>query len=237
MSVADLSMMHRATLVSIALLISCSRNVGSSQPSESMGALMPLLKGDVDAIHNALAFGDFEAAESAASMLVHRSRRVSVPLELRGFATTIRRQTTKPPSSENLQEMAVSLGLVLKACGDCHQESRRIVQVDLTSTESLDPNSMLAHAYSSTQLQVGLFAPSNELWLAGAIGLMSGAFEGLAPSTTQPAASERIHALAREAYDAQTSGQKARVYGLMMSECVACHRLARQTDNRATISR
>jgi hypothetical protein len=88
---------------------------------------------------------------------------------------------------------------------------------------------MQRHQWAAERLWDGLVVPSDEAWQAGALALSEAP---LAPQELTPGKSpvpkvgemeQMVHALARQALDADRAEVRAHVYGQVLAACAACH--------------
>lgn len=191
-------------------------------------------------VQSAVIRGDLKAVrEPAAWLSEHDTPNVPVGSEM--YLTELQRAAQQAQDATTLDEAALAVGAIGRACGACHSEF-------LTGPEAIQPaaavsgdelsSHMARHAWATDRLWDGLVIPSNGEWVRGARALAEAPFEASAvagdKSTDAGYVKEiellenRSHELGSKAAGLSDVADRVSLYGELLTTCGYCHRLTGQ---------
>ncbi len=159
----------------------------------------------------------------------------AVPADLREwgpFVDRMRRATKALASTTSIPAAARAFADIAAECGACHKSLGVAV-----SFEKAHPpigvggtkGKMQRHIWAANRLWEGMVAPSDKLWLSGAVALQDAQLE---PAKAAPdieslikSMAVRVHDLGMKASNAGEPIARARVFGELLGTCAVCHKL------------
>lgn len=183
--------------------------------------------------------GDVEALRQPLMQLAeYRYETVAPGAWLQG-AAELQAAARLTAQADSLEAAALGVAMMGRICGDCHTEQGSGPRLgalagDLSYGKEADTlqGRMHRHARGADQLWLGLTAPSNVVWEAGAktIGDTPPLTDADYPSDFMDALAE-VRALGAQASQATTSSERAMRYGALLGTCADCH--SRLLDHEA----
>lgn len=178
--------------------------------------------------------GDLPAA-SAAYAGLRDTEASNVPDPWMPLMADVKAAAAEGAEAESLVEAAQAVAKVGRACGECHTATEGGPDISTAPppqewTAEMD---MRRHAWAVDLMWLGLTAPSEEIWKAGAEALSGDSHaEGVELSEEQsPRFAEiegRVHEAARLAVDSEDADEAATRLAEIMALCATCHAILRE---------
>jgi len=222
--------MKTPRLLAAALLVTtvgCLYNTrGPSTLSENMYAHF----GDVGLVQTAVIEGRLDDAREAARRVATSPIDQGLPPGSEPYMARLREQADRVAGAETLRRAAEATAEMAAACGNCHAELDRSAPFSLASTPppaAPAAGHMLRHLWGADRLWEGLMGPSDELWSIGALALTDAplGFDEAAGTEVVESLARAVHDIGSRAEEALGPGDRAELYGRLLTTCADCHRL------------
>lgn len=220
----------------IAALAGCARNGDRGEtpaptpaPSDT-GETMREHFDAVDAVKAALIEGDLAGAQTEVARIVDRPASADLA-HWKDHVDRLREAGRQVQAAADVEAASMAAARLGAACGSCHAalgHRPELKQAPEPAADETIAARMQRHQWAADRLWEGLVAPSDELWRAGAAAI---ADAELIPEGSEVAAlhelATRARALGKRAIAARDQGERAEIFGALLSSCGDCHRLAR----------
>jgi hypothetical protein len=186
----------------------------------------------------AVAESDLVRAQVHAAWIAEHEAMAGLPSGSEPFVSEMRRQAERVVGASTISVAADAVGSMGCTCGACHVRFDVDARLEHGGAHDLteeSPSSMLGqHVFAADHLWDGLVGPSDSMWVAGARGLVQAPWFGrqveaeLGGTEEVRQIVETLRNLGRRAEDESSAESRAAMYGAVLSQCAACHDLARK---------
>jgi cytochrome c553 len=190
----------------------------------------------VNSIRDAVITGDLAVAKQLAEKLANNKELLSVFADWGLHTKDMQKEIEQVAASTDLRSASAHTAAAARTCGRCH-EALGVATLDEKSgqppSESDDIGGIMRrHQWAINRMWVGLIAPSNSSWMAGAKELTEIAYQAQnqpeAKSNKElPSLLSEIEKLAVAAAKAVTNPEKTQVFGQLLTTCSGCHQKMR----------
>jgi cytochrome c553 len=212
-------------------------SIGSSAPAGAVGAsaVRALMHGHAklaDSMRDALSRGDLDEAKAEGKILAERPMAGPPGGLWARKVDALKAAAEGVANAADLRGASLAMGLVARACGDCHMDfGRPNVLVGEAGARAAGVRAyMLRHEWAADRLWDGIVVPSDDAWNAGALALSD---DPLAPGELTPGKSPvpgveelgaAVHDLAYQAASTERTEVRATLYGGILATCAECHK-------------
>ena len=188
---------------------------------------------DIMMVHEAVSRGDLPAVREVAVKLFTMATPAGMPDRAAPFMANIRKAAQRAGDATTIEAAAeAAIGMVTE-CAGCHRAVGTFPSASRPFVNEVGGvvGHMKDHQRAADHMLIGLMVPSQSEWLEGASRLRVAA---LLPSEfpKDPKLTReirrldiRVHEIADQAIDADTSEQRARAYATLLGTCAQCHNL------------
>jgi cytochrome c553 len=186
-------------------------------------------------LRTAIATGDSKRATTEARMIADLAEPDFLP-EWQPHVDAVRAAAAQVAGAADPIAAARGMGQLGRRCAQCHEAAKAKIAFPRVQVPREDPKlrgRMTAHAWATSRLWEGLVGPSPVLWTDGANALAAAPLtivaEGEVGGRELGIAADvaRVRLLATRAKTATTSGERAELYGDILSTCARCHAVIR----------
>ncbi len=208
-------------------------------PSTGFDAVMSQHFGHASAARDAIVRGDETGARKALLELASDPSLGSVPGAWLPRVRALQADARAAAGREDFAGLADGVANLARACGDCHEATGGGVAtaiLEAAPSERADTlaDRMVRHERAAEQLWLGLIAPADASWKAGANTLATAPFEievhGDPPAHLAQAL-HHVRFLGSTAERTQSRPDRARVYAHLLRTCADCHRATHGARN------
>jgi cytochrome c556 len=184
------------------------------------------------ALRDAVIDGELDAGQDPARWMADHEMEGGLPEGWGPFVAEMQVAAARAFDATELEVAASAAGTMAAQCGACHQAQDAMVDVSIGEVPVDAPGTeahMERHLWAMESLWIGLVAPSDVAWAAGAEVLADEPLSGGAFSEDQQLQAElaelanHLHALGAEAATETDLQARGRLYGQMAATCAPCH--------------
>ena len=184
-------------------------------------------------IQDAVIEGDVEATRPPGRWLAEHLPRTNLPEGSEQYVEEIVDLGLQLSRVEAVADASDLLARIAFQCGSCHQRfdgGPKVERAPPWGSQRDLTERMRRHAWAAGRLWDGLLAPSDTVWLVGALELSS---TPLTPERTPERIAdeelvklaESVHQMALEGLELEGRAARAQLYGRLLATCAECHEL------------
>jgi cytochrome c553 len=219
----------------VLLLNACG---GGSPPASEQASLGPGTRAWMQAhfqegvaVRNAVVQDNLEEARGRFQHLAAQPGPRDAPAAWSAHLTALQAAARGGARASTMDEAAAAVGSMAIVCGDCHRSVGADVTLPATEPPGEDepPAQMQRHIWAAERMWEGLVAPAPARYAEGASVLAQAPMHpaelrvGASPPLEVVALAERARSLAGDASRADTTLERGRLYGQLLSTCASCH--------------
>ncbi len=214
-----------STGVAVALLLTgCASNTNST--GNPVQDHMYAHFSEAGRVQTAVIFGDLDGARTAARRLSSHDEPAGLPAAGTPFLEAMRASADRIAGGISLEEAAMETARLGATCGSCHQATDGGPVFRANGLDAgASAQTMVRHIQGADRLWEGLIGPSDGAWDAGATLLATGSVdvEAVDARPGQESMFAEVFRLGRQAQEARTQEDRARIYGQILGTCNGCH--------------
>jgi mono/diheme cytochrome c family protein len=210
--------------------------LAACRPTQSTRDVMWTHFERVGEMESAVIDGDVARAKNVAAVIAGSDSIPGLSANAKPYEAALKDQARIGETAPDLASAARSVAGMGKSCGDCHRALGRgpvfVRTAEPLVTDQPMTGAMLRHRWAVDQMWDGLIGPSDSAWYRGAAAMQE---EGTYLELIRPnvprgdamrAMAQSLRAMGTRAQAEADAGQRAILYGRMLTTCVACHELA-----------
>lgn len=210
--------------------------LGACRPSPSTRDVMWMHFERVGEMESAVIDGNLERAKTVSGVIAMMDSIPDLPANAKSYEVALKDQARIGAAAPDLAAAGRSVAGMGKSCGDCHRFLSRGPHFARTSqplrSEQPATGAMLRHRWAMDQMWDGMIGPSDSAWIRGAAALQeeSTYLELIRPNVPRGdamrAMAQSLRGMGARAQGENDPGQRAIIYGRLLTTCVSCHDLA-----------
>lgn len=182
----------------------------------------------VSAIRDAVIAGDYAATREPSTWLAEHGAPQGIPDDWIELVTDLRKMAGGLEEATDVEQVALALGPVARACGSCHEKLGAEIKYQPPAAPAGDgfKAEMDRHRWAAGLLWDGVVIPNDAAWTAGAGHFAATALVPEKPTPELEKLAAEVKQLGEKAASAADRQSRGNVYGELLASCATCHQLA-----------